>query len=86
MMRSPKRISRNHYQRWNPGAERLFGYTAEEAIGKPMAMLIPADRSGEEPIILARIARGEMTDHFETVRVRKDGSELDVSVSIYPHP
>ena len=71
---------------WNPGAERLFGYTAEEAIGKPMAMLIPADRSGEEPIILARIARGEMTDHFETVRVRKDGSGTGCFRQHLPHP
>ena len=84
MTRSLARISRESLPAGIRGAERLFGYTAEEAIGKQMAMLIPADRSSEEPIILARIARGEMTDHFETVRVRKDGSELDVSVSISP--
>lgn len=69
---------------WNPGAEKLFGYSAEEALGKPIAMLIPAERSAEEPAILARIARGEMTDHFETVRVRKDGRKIDVSVTISP--
>jgi len=69
---------------WNPGAERLFGYAAEEALGKPMAMLIPPERSTEEPTILARIARGETTDHFETVRVRKDGRAIDVSVTISP--
>jgi PAS domain S-box-containing protein len=69
---------------WNPGAERLFGYSASEAVGKPMAMLIPPERSSEEPVILARIARGEATDHFETVRIRKDGQAIDVSVSISP--
>jgi PAS domain S-box-containing protein len=69
---------------WNPGAERLFGYSAQEAVGKPMAMLIPPERSSEEPAILARIARGETTDHFETVRVAKDGRKIDVSVTISP--
>jgi PAS domain S-box-containing protein len=69
---------------WNPGAQRLFGYSAQEVVGKPMALLIPPERAGEEPTILARIARGEMTDHFETVRVRKDGSKVDVSVTISP--
>jgi PAS domain S-box-containing protein len=69
---------------WNPGAERLFGYSAQEALGRPMAMLIPPERSTEEPTILARIARGEMTDHFETVRIRKDGLRVDVSVTISP--
>jgi PAS domain S-box-containing protein len=69
---------------WNPGAQRIFGYTAAEAVGQPMAMLIPPERSTEEPEILARIARGEVTDHFETVRVRKDGRRIDVSVTISP--
>jgi PAS domain S-box-containing protein len=69
---------------WNPGAERLFGYSAHEAVGRPMAMLIPPERAGEEPTILARIARGEVTDHFETVRVRKNGDRIDVSVTISP--
>jgi PAS domain S-box-containing protein len=69
---------------WNPGAERLFGYSAQEAVGKPMAMLIPPDRSTEEPTILARIGRGETTDHFETVRIGKDGRKIDVSVTISP--
>jgi len=69
---------------WNPGAERLFGYSAQEAVGRPMAMLIPPERSTEEPAILARIARGETTDHLETVRVRKDGRKIDVSVTISP--
>jgi PAS domain S-box-containing protein len=69
---------------WNAGAERLFGYTRQEAVGKPMAMLIPPERAAEEPQILARIARGEVTDHFETERVRKDGRRIDVSVTISP--
>ncbi|MDB6160186.1 MAG: hybrid sensor histidine kinase/response regulator [Gammaproteobacteria bacterium] len=69
---------------WNPGAERLFGYSSQESVGKPMAMLIPPERSSEEPTILGRIARGETTDPFETVRVRKDGTKIDVSVTISP--
>jgi PAS domain S-box-containing protein len=69
---------------WNPGAETLFGYSSQQAVGKPMTMLIPPERSAEEPQILARIARGESTDHFETVRVAKDGRRIDVSVTISP--
>jgi PAS domain S-box-containing protein len=69
---------------WNPGAERLFGYTAEEAIGKPMAMLIPPDRANEEELILAQIARGERLEHFETERIRKDGVGIDISATISP--
>jgi len=69
---------------WNPGAERLLGYTAQEALGKPMAMLIPPERSSEEPAILARIARGETSDQFETVRIAKDGRKIDVAVTISP--
>jgi len=68
----------------NPAAERLFGYSAQEAIGRPMAMLIPPERAGEEELILSRIGRGERIEHFETVRVRKDGCPVDVSVSISP--
>jgi PAS domain S-box-containing protein len=68
----------------NPGAERLFGYSTREAVGKPMAMLIPPERSSEEAAILARIAHGETTDHFETVRIHKDGRKIDVSVTISP--
>jgi PAS domain S-box-containing protein len=67
---------------WNPGAERLFGYTAQEAIGQPMSMLTPPDRANEEHHILAQIARGQHVEHFETVRVRKDGAEVDISASI----
>lgn len=69
---------------WNPGAERLFGYTAAEAIGQPMLMLIPPERAGEEPQILARLARGETVSAFETVRIRRDGSRLDIAACISP--
>ena len=69
---------------WNPAAERLFGYSAQEAIGRPGAMLIPPERADEEPNLLERIGRGERFEHFETVRVRKDGKRLDVSASISP--
>jgi PAS domain S-box-containing protein len=69
---------------WNPGAERIFGYKAHEMIGTPMARLIPADRLEEEPQILARLKNGERVDHFETVRVAKDGRRLPVSVTISP--
>jgi PAS domain S-box-containing protein len=69
---------------WNPAAERLFGYSEQEAIGKPMTILIPQERFDEESVILARIARGETTDHFETVRIRKDGRAIPVSVTISP--
>jgi PAS domain S-box-containing protein len=69
---------------WNKGAERLFGYTAEEAIGQPVTMLIPADRLDEEPSIIARLLRNERIDHYETVRRRKDGSLVHVSLSVSP--
>jgi len=69
---------------WNKGAERLFGYTAEEAVGQPVTMLIPPERRDEETAILARIARGESVDHFETVRVTKDGRRVDISLSVSP--
>ena len=69
---------------WNNGAERLFGYTAEEVIGKPVSILIPADRQDEEPMILDRIRRGSRMDHYETVRRRKDGKLLDISLTISP--
>ncbi|QJI29490.1 PAS domain S-box protein [Pseudomonas sp. ADAK18] len=69
---------------WNQGAQRLFGYTAEEAIGKPVAMLIPLDRTNEEPDILQRIRKGERIEHYETVRRRKDGSLVEISLSVSP--
>lgn len=69
---------------WNHGAEKVFGYLSAEAVGKTMQMLIPPQRANEEPDILARVERGESVEHFETVRVRKDGKGIDVSVTISP--
>jgi two-component system, chemotaxis family, CheB/CheR fusion protein len=69
---------------WNKAAERMFGYLAAEAIGRPITILIPSDRHNEELEILARIHHGEHVDHFETIRKRKDGSLVDVSLSISP--
>src|ERR1700755_1639336 len=69
---------------WNRSAERLFGYTAQEAVGQSITMLIPPDRLDEEPQILSRLKRGERVDHFETIRQRKDGSTLDISLTISP--
>ncbi|MEO8370278.1 MAG: PAS domain S-box protein [Candidatus Solibacter sp.] len=69
---------------WNRGAERVFGYTAEEVIGKPVMILIPPDRLQEEPEILRRLQRGERVDHFETIRRRKDGTLLNISLTISP--
>ncbi len=69
---------------WNKGAQRLFGYTADESVGQPVTMLIPPDRLDEEPKILARLKRGERVDHFETVRRAKDGTLLDISLTISP--
>ena len=69
---------------WNRGAERLFGYTEEEVIGKPITILIPLDRHDEEPEILGRIRRGERLDHYETVRQRKDGSLVEISLTVSP--
>jgi PAS domain S-box-containing protein len=69
---------------WNHSAERLFGYTSEEAIGQNITLIIPPDRHDEEPKILERIRRGERLDHFETVRKHKDGKLLDISLTISP--
>jgi PAS domain S-box-containing protein len=69
---------------WNLGAERLFGYTADEAIGRPVSMLIPADHQDEEPRILERIRRGERVETYETIRQRKDGSLIPVSLTVSP--
>jgi len=69
---------------WNRGAEKIFGYTVAETLGKPMLMLFPPELVKEETDILARIGRGESVEHYETVRVRKDGGIIDVSVTISP--
>ena len=69
---------------WNQGAERLFGYTAAEAVGRPITLIIPPERLDEEPAILERLRRGERVEHFETVRVAKDGRRLDISLTISP--
>ena len=69
---------------WNVGAERIFGYTAAEAIGQSIEILIPPDRINEETEIISRIRRGERIDHYETVRRRKDGSLIDISLTVSP--
>lgn len=69
---------------WNRGAERIFGYTAAEAIGQSILMIIPPERHDEEPDILERIRRGERIDHFETIRRRKDGALIDISLTVSP--
>jgi PAS domain S-box-containing protein len=69
---------------WNAGAERLFGYTAEEAIGQHISMLIPLDRRGEEKNSLSQLRQGHRIDHFDTIRLRKDGSKLEISLTISP--
>ena len=69
---------------WNRGAERIFGYMAQEAVGQSIKMLIPEDRQEEEVQILARLQRGELVDQFETVRRRKDGKLLNISLTISP--
>jgi PAS domain S-box-containing protein len=69
---------------WNRGAERIFGYGADETIGKPVSMLLPPGRKGEEPEIMKRLRTGERVEPFETVRRRKNGQDIDVSVTISP--
>src|SRR5712692_5310207 len=69
---------------WNPGAERIYGYTADEVLGQPISILVPPDRPDELPGIMERLRRGEHIDHFETERIRKDGRRLTMSISISP--
>jgi len=69
---------------WNTGAERIFGYVAEEVVGKPITILIPPDHHQEEDEIIERIRHGQRIEHFETVRIRKDGSRVDISLTVSP--
>ena len=71
-------------QSWNGAAQRLFGWTAQEIVGKPIYTIIPPERHGEEAEIIARLRRGERIEHFETVRVAKDGRRIDVSLTVSP--
>ncbi|HEX6457418.1 MAG TPA: PAS domain S-box protein [Thermoleophilaceae bacterium] len=80
-------LSKDHdliIRSWNIGAQRLYGYTAEEAIGQSIAILIPEDRAGEEVEIFEAVLRDERVEHYETRRVRKDGSMVDVSLTVSP--
>lgn len=70
--------------RWNAGAERLLGYTSQDVVGKPMWAIVPPDRTDEVTGLLERACRGEIIKHFQTVRVRKDGKQIDVSVDVAP--
>ena len=69
---------------WNPAAERMFGYSAAEAIGRHITLIIPPERHAEEAEVLARIRRGEKVDHFETVRQAKDGRKVLISLTVSP--
>ena len=69
---------------WSPGAERLFGYSADEIIGQPITVLLPPDRIDEERLILERIEAGKRVECYESQRVRKDGTRVDVSLTISP--
>src|SRR5262249_18893401 len=69
---------------WNSGAQRLFGYTPEEIIGKSITTIIPPERQHEEEAILSRLRRGERLEHYDTIRVTKDGRRLDISLTISP--
>jgi PAS domain S-box-containing protein len=69
---------------WNPAAERLYGYTEAEAVGQPITLIVPPPLREEIPLILARLGRGEGIDHYETVRVAKDGRQVEVSLTISP--
>jgi PAS domain S-box-containing protein len=69
---------------WNPAAQRLFGYTADEIVGRSIRLIIPADRQSEEDRLLATVRRGESIEHFETIRQRKDGSLVPISLTVSP--
>ena len=69
---------------WNAGAERLFGYTASEAVGQHISLIIPVNRRDEETVIIERIKKGERIEHFDTVRIRKDKTTLDIALTISP--
>jgi PAS domain S-box-containing protein len=69
---------------WNPAAERLFGFTAPEAIGHSIRMIVPADRQAEEDEVLSRLRRGETIEHFETVRIRKNGTPINIALTVSP--
>lgn len=69
---------------WNKGAERIFGYTAEEAVGKPISMIAAPERRNEMPLILERVKRGERVDHYETIRQTKAGRRVNISLSVSP--
>ena len=69
---------------WNAGAERIYGYTADEVVGRPIAILVPPDRPNELPAILERLRRGESISHYQTERIHKDGRRLTISVTISP--
>jgi PAS domain S-box-containing protein len=69
---------------WNPAAKRMYGYTAEEAIGQPISMLVPPGHADETLDVLEKIKRGERVEHYETKRMRKDGTILDVSLTVSP--
>jgi PAS domain S-box-containing protein len=69
---------------WNPAAERLFGWTAQEAIGRHITLIVPEERRAEEETVLARIAQGVRVDHFETVRITKDGRRVEMSITVSP--
>src|SRR5690242_3230101 len=69
---------------WNQAAERMYGYSAAEAIGRSVTLIIPTDQPDEFPSIMSRLRRGERVDHYETVRQHKDGHRLEVSVTVSP--
>jgi PAS domain S-box-containing protein len=71
-------------QSWNPGAERIFGYSESEVVGKSIRLIIPEDRQAEEDEVLAKIASGERISHFDTIRRRKDGTEIPISLTVSP--